>query len=180
MPTAFYSSVVYGRGRTKRRRKFDEMRAVFPFGREHTSGVRGASGRGPTVFSISLVEFVALDGGRNIKLVSCRGCKELAVCFFSLHASPVVDPSKLAAVNIQAQGMARMQKKLREKRESSELSPFRFSSIFVFLSDAGMPPLVHNTGIILRTLSRNEVETDFYKTQRLQKLYLMHNLVFFL
>ena len=78
----FYTDVVYGRGRTKRPRKFDEMRAVFPFGREHTSGVRGASGRGPVVFSISLVEFFALDGGRNIKLVSCRGCKELAVFFF--------------------------------------------------------------------------------------------------
>ena len=74
---------MYGRGRTKRPRKFDEMRAVFPFGREHTSGVRGASGRGPVVFSISLVEFFALDGGRNIKLVSsCRGWKELAVFFF--------------------------------------------------------------------------------------------------
>ena len=78
----FYTDVVYGRGRTKRPRKFDEMRAVFPFGREHTSGVRGASGRGPVVYSISLVEFFALDGGRNIKLVSCRGWKELAVFFF--------------------------------------------------------------------------------------------------
>jgi hypothetical protein len=84
----------------------------FPFRKGAHTGVRGASGRGPVVFSISLVEFFALDGGRNIKLVPCRGRKELAVIFF--FAFPLSsEPSKLAAVNIQVQGMAATQQKYR-------------------------------------------------------------------